>query len=258
MSKINQLFKYSKSGMILTLPWLTTLDISYKDAWKYTQSKWLERVGEKAYKKIDDEVSWIGGISAVQYQLNLPVHVGGKTSLQLLGRAHFIPVQGVKEIYLFMRPKTKLPKWISEKVFKENTFKVCRTSLFNNDQPPLGLIEREFDGIKIFLANPERAILELLYLVPKKQTFEEAFLLMEGLTNLRPDMVQILLENCNSIKVKRLFLYMAEKNNHPWLPSLDLKKIDLGSGKRMIGEGGGVYDSKYKLSIPKIDIQGNG
>ena len=57
MNKLNQLFKHSKSGMILTLPWLAALGISYKLAWKYTKSKWLERVGEKAYKKINDKIS---------------------------------------------------------------------------------------------------------------------------------------------------------------------------------------------------------
>jgi len=255
MNKLNQLFKHSKSGMILTLPWLAALGISYKLAWKYSKSKWLERVGEKAYKKINDKISWIGGVSAVQYQLNLPVHVGGKTALQLLGRTHFIPVHGIKEIYLFMLPKISLPKWINEKVFPENIFKICKTSSFggNINQRSFGVIEREFDGIKILLASPERAILEVLYLVPTKQTFEEAFLLMEGLTNLRPDVVQKLLKNCNSIKVKRLFLYMAEKNNHPWISGLNLKKIDLGSGKRKIGDGG-VFDTKYQLSVPKINI----
>lgn len=256
MNKLNQLFKYSRPGMVLTLPWLATLGISYKLAWKYTKSKWLERVGEKAYKKINDKISWAGGVSAVQYQLNLPVHVGGKTALQLLGRTHFVPVQGIKVIYLFTKPSTHLPKWLNENVFPETTFKVFKTSLFNDNQTSLGVIEREFDGIKIFLASPERAMLEVLYLVPTKQTFEEALLLMEGLTNLRPDIVQTLLENCNSIKVKRLFLYMADKSNHPWISELDLKKIGLGSGKREIGEGG-EFDFKYQLSVPKIGIQEN-
>jgi len=256
MNKLNQLFKYSQSGMILTLPWLTALGISYKLAWKYTQSKWLEKVGEKAYKKINDKVSWAGGIAAIQYQLKLPVHVGGKTALQLLGRAHFIPIHGISEVHLFAQPNTNIPKWLDEKVFPENTFKVYKTSLFNDNQTSSAIIEREVDNIKILLANPEKAILEVLYLVPTKQSFEEAFLLMEGLTNLRPDVVQTLLENCNSIKVKRLFLYMAEKSNHHWLPGLDLKKINLGSGKRKIGKGG-MFDSKYQLSVPKIGAQEN-
>ena len=73
---------------------------------------------------------------------------------------------------------------------------------------------------------------------------------MEGLNNLRPDTVQQLLEACSSVKVKRLFLYMAEKAQHPWLNYLDLQKIDLGKGNRSLVEKG-VYVSKYKITVPK-------
>jgi hypothetical protein len=43
-----------------------------------------------------------------------------------------------------------------------------------------------------------------------------------------------LLEACRSVKVKRLFLYMAENQGLPWLAKLDLSKVHLGAGKRMI------------------------
>jgi len=68
---------------------------------------------------------------------------------------------------------------------------------------------------------------------------------------LRPKVVQALLENCNSIKVKRLFLHLSEQFNHPWLPSLDITRINLGKGKRVLGDGGKYYP-KYKLSLPEI------
>jgi hypothetical protein len=253
MNKLNQLFKHCHSGMVLTLPYLAKLGISYKSAWQYAKSGWLEKLGNKAYKKINDQISWTGGISAAQYQLKLPLHVGGKTALQLLGRIHYVPLAGIKEIYLFMPPGFNQPNWLNSKVFSENIFKPCKTSLFNpkDKKISLSIIERKFDNAKIRLSTPERAILEVLYLVPVKQSFEEALFLMEGLANLRPKIVQLLLESCNSIKVKRLFLYMAEKNNLPWVSELNFKKIDLGHGKRKIGVGG-VFDSKYLISVPLI------
>ena len=73
---------------------------------------------------------------------------------------------------------------------------------------------------------------------------------MESLNNLRPKSVQILLENGSSIKVKRLFLYLAEKFNHQWLKHLDLTKVNLGSGKRSFVKNG-AYISKYKITVPK-------
>lgn len=92
--------------------------------------------------------------------------------------------------------------------------------------------------------------MECLYLTPKDQSLVEAYEIMEGLVNLRPKMVQNLLEGCNSIKVKRLFLYMAEKAGHKWLQFVDRKKVSLGQGDRSIVPNG-VYVSKHRISIPK-------
>lgn len=72
---------------------------------------------------------------------------------------------------------------------------------------------------------------------------------MEMLSILPPKNVQRLLEECRSVKVKRLFLFMAEKARHAWFEALDLDKVDLGSGKRVIAKGG-VYDKKYQITIP--------
>ncbi len=78
----------------------------------------------------------------------------------------------------------------------------------------------------------------------------DLFHVMEQLTALRPEMVQALLEQNTSVKIKRLFLYMAEKANHSWFNSLELSKIDTGSGKRQLVHVG-VYDSKYQIVLPK-------
>jgi hypothetical protein len=73
---------------------------------------------------------------------------------------------------------------------------------------------------------------------------------MEGLNNFHPLQVQSLLEKCTSVKVKRLFLYLAEKAGHEWFNKLDLNKIDVGSGKRSIVKEG-VYIKKYLITVPK-------
>jgi len=41
---------------------------------------------------------------------------------------------------------------------------------------------------------------------------------------------------------------------HPWIEALDIKKINLGEGVRSIAEGG-VFNSKYQLSVPKLKEQ---
>ncbi len=72
---------------------------------------------------------------------------------------------------------------------------------------------------------PERAMMEALYLVPVKESFEEAGLLMEDLTTVRPRLVQSLLEQCRLVRVTRLFMFLAEACNHAWVKKLDPSKM---------------------------------
>ena len=116
--------------------------------------------------------------------------------------------------------------------------------------PVLGLVNFEEKNFPIRIASPERAILECLFLAPDKLDLVECYQIMEGLTNLRPNLMQELLEGCTSIKVKRLFLYLADKAGHQWLSFIDNSKISLGKGDRSVVKGG-VYISEYRISVPK-------
>ncbi len=93
-------------------------------------------------------------------------------------------------------------------------------------------------------------MLECLYLAPESFDLVECYQIMEGLNNLRPKLVQQLLEACTSIKAKRLFLFMAEKSGRQWLHYLDVSKVNLGSGVRSLAKDG-AYVSKYKITVPK-------
>jgi hypothetical protein len=95
--------------------------------------------------------------------------------------------------------------------------------------------------------------MEMLYYVPSNQGFDEAIRIMESLMSLRPKIVQTLLENCMQIKVKRLFLYLADTLNLPWFKNLDLSKIDTGKGKRVVAINGAL-DKKYLITVPKESL----
>lgn len=248
--KINYFLLLSPSGVVLTTAWLEKQGVSAKLAWWYVQSGLLERLGMKAYKKAGDVILWAGVVSALQNQLQLPLHVGGKTALQLLGRAHFVPMQGVKTVELFSTLNAQIPRWVENKI-AQTEFEIHRTSLFSGADAMLGIIESVFNGITIKISSPERAAMELLYLFPKYVSLEEIYLLIENLVQLRPAVVQPLLEKCSSVKVKRLFLFLAEKFEHPWAKNLNFKKIDLGKGKRVIAPGG-KYNSTYQISLPEL------
>ena len=112
------------------------------------------------------------------------------------------------------------------------------------------MIDLSYKQFKVNVSDPARAIMECLYLAPKSQSLTEVYELMEGLNNLRPASVQKLLEACNSVKVKRLFLYLANKADHEWVQYLNLDNVNLGSGKRAIVVDG-VYVAKYQITVPK-------
>ena len=99
-------------------------------------------------------------------------------------------------------------------------------------------------------SSRERAILELMDELPRNESFHQVDMIMEGLVNLRPRRLQALLEDAKSIKVKRLFFFFADRHRHKWLKHLDRNQISLGSGKRVIFQGG-ILDSTYRITVPE-------
>ncbi len=102
----------------------------------------------------------------------------------------------------------------------------------------------------LLVSTPERAFLELLDELPKRETFHNVDVIAEGLRTLSPTRLQKLLEDCRSVKVKRLFFWFAERHGHRWLARIDRDRVSLGSGKRMLVKGGRL-DSKYLITVPE-------
>lgn len=243
--KINQLLQSQPSGVVFLSSWLVEHGYSHDLLRKYRNSNWLTPIGSGAMIRTGEEVGYEGALYALQEQLGLSVHLGGRTALSLLGRTHYLDFN-VKKIFLFCKSGSKLPTWFLDYDWGYEIEQI-NTSFLPSDID-LSYLEQKTFSIKI--STPERAILECLYLTPKVHSFLECYELMEGLNNLRPNQVQTLLEQCNSVKVKRLFLYMAEKANHSWFNYLKTEKIDLGSGKRSLLNDG-VYIPKYKITVSK-------
>lgn len=243
--KINQLLQSQPSGVVFLSSWLVEHGYSHDLLRKYKDSNWLTSIGPGAMIRTGEEVGCEGAIYALQEQSGLSVHLGGRTALSLLGRTHYLDFN-VKKIFLFCKSGSKLPTWFLDYDWGYEIEQI-NTSFLPSDKN-LSPIEQKTFSIKI--SNPERAILECLYLTPKIHSFIECYELMEGLNNLRPNHVQALLEQCGSIKVKRLFLYMAEKANHNWFNYIKTEKIDLGSGKRALLNDG-IYKPKYKITVPR-------
>lgn len=243
-SKINQLLQQWPSGNVATQRWLNTRGVDRRLADKYVQSGWLERLGHGAYKRAGASVDWFGAVHALQTQLALAVHPGGITAIELRGYTHYLSL-GARAVVLFGNPGAKLPAWFEAHTWSRPVTLVT-TGVFAGTEKTTSTVP--VDEVDLEVATLERAALEMMYLVPKRQSFEEAYQVMESLTSLRPKAVQQLLECCTSVKTKRVFMHAAERANHSWLKHLDLSKVDFGSGRRTIHTGGHL-DRKYDLVV---------
>ena len=244
-TNIKILFRVLQPGCVVTPGWLEACGISKNLQNYYLKSGWLESIGRGAYKRPGDDIEWKGALSAIQNQTNTKVHVGGLTALELQGFSHYLRMSK-NTLQLFSPLKTKLPKWFAEYEWKLD-IEHHLTSYLPSES---GIMEFETDQFKINVSTPERAILECLLLAPQKMDLVECYHILEGLVNLKPKLLNELLVSCDSVKVRRLFLYLAHKTNHQWVHYLEPEKIDLGKGNRMLEERG-VYIPKYLLSVPK-------
>ena len=242
---LKKLFKLLQPGYIATTYWLEEQGISKNLQKYYLKSGWLEPIGKGAYKKPGDTVEWFGALNAIQKQKKIPVHLGGLSALSLQGFGHYLRVSH-EAIHLFSPLKTKLPKW-----FVDYDWKLEIQHHLSSFLPTYsGIKEFSHNYITLYISSPERAFLECLYQTPKIIDIVECYQIFEGLVNLRPKLLNELLANCNSVKVKRLFLYMSEKAAHQWAHFLITDQINLGKGNRMLARKG-VYIPKYLISVPK-------
>lgn len=268
--KLNWLQRTLPEGLPVDSGWLERHGVSRQLRRKYVMHGWLLPLARGVYCRstgpdILSSVPWQQLVISLNAVQNLPVAVGARTALELQGFGHYVSSSGSREAHLYANKK--LPGWISRvpvdaKLALHNARKLFRgrdvpayfteggvAPRFHEDS---GFAQQSWGHWKypLILSTPERAILELLDEVPKRETFHQADVLMEGLRNLSPRRLQALLADCRSVKVKRLFFWFAERHNHDWLRKLDPSNVDLGKGKRMLARGGKL-NPKYNITVPQ-------
>ena len=241
-TKINQLVKSWPRGTIKTVKELKRLGYSPQLLKIYSNSGWIELYSRGTYKLFDDKVNWEGVLYGLQNKSETTIHAGARTALELKGYGHFARIA---DKYLFGNRQESYNVWL--KKLKDVVLKKTKVFPYDEKSYFTNYSVREFE---IRISAPELAAMEMIYLIPSEQSFNEAVLIMEGLTTLRPKIVQQLLESCESYKVKRIFMWMAEKNNHSWVDELDLAKVDFGKGKLSVVKNGRL-DQKYNITVPR-------
>ncbi|MGA2435405.1 MAG: type IV toxin-antitoxin system AbiEi family antitoxin domain-containing protein [Bryobacteraceae bacterium] len=284
--KLNWLQLHLPEGLLVDAAWLQRQGYSSGLRSKYVAHGWLDQVVRGAYRRPpaklrppdeDEALRWEHVVISLQTLLECPLAVGGRTALELQGFAHYLTAAGPREIHLYggetppgwvskLKLEAKLVFHNAEKLFKngavprqldaQNATQADRNT--NSDLARSGFVRQPWGTREwpLIMSSPERAILELLDEVPRHETFHQADVLMEGLSNLSPRKLHTMLVQCRSVKVKRLFLWFAERHNHAWLKRLDREGIDLGRGKRMLARGGKL-NTKFSITVPEdLDARG--
>jgi hypothetical protein len=244
-TKINLLLQDIPPGVVLLSSWLCSKGYPYALQQRYRKSGWLTAIGKGAMKRSGDTVTLAGAIFSLQHQTGMMIHIGGRTAMGMQGLAHYIELYA-KESLLFAPRGVKLPVWLQNNTWDTKPILINTAVL----PPETGLTQFTEVGLEIQISNPIRAIIECLEMVPDRFSMEEAYELMEGLSFLNPAVVQSVLEQCNSVKVTRLFLFLANKAGHNWLEDIRADKLNTGSGKRVISPNG-TYIPEYQITVPK-------
>lgn len=176
--------------------------------------------------------------------------MGGLSALNRQGLAHFLPLGGEKRIHVMSSRKP--PSWVKAVALEEALVFDTR-SLFSEDAREVGLTPwaTRFRDWTLPMAGPERAMMEMLTDVKGGgYSFDHAAQIFEGLTVLRPEVVNHLLASCRNIKVKRIFLFLAAHFNYPWAKRLNTANLDLGRGNRQVVKGGRL-DKEFLITVPE-------
>ena len=219
---------------------------------QYVRAGWLESPTPRVYRRSHTPLSWQQVVLSLQHMLDLPLTVGGRTALEQQGYAHYLSAN-MREVHLY--GPSRPPSWLASlpldvQFHWHNSLRLFPSDANAAPAPRLEMISAGgVTTLPIRYASKERAVLELLDELPTCESFHQVDSLMEGLSDLSPRRLQTLLEACASVKVKRLFLFFADRHRHAWTSRLDTSRIDLGSGKRVLAKGGRL-DPRYNITVP--------
>jgi len=270
--KLSNLEHDLPEGLLVDAKWLGKRGFSTSLRSQYVTAGRLEQPANRVYRRPRGSLGWQQIVISLQTLLEWPLTVGGRTSLEWQGFAHYLS-KTLREVHLY-GPKPP-PTWLKNLPTGEvhflyhNDHKLFRRTLEQSElkrfteNPSSDQLKNsswlmtnftterwgQFEW-PLVLSTPERAILELLDELPNRESFEQVDKLMSSLTTLSPRRLEKLLFDCRNVKVKRLFFFFADRHKHAWLKHLDKASFDLGTGKRMLVKGGKL-DPHYQITVPE-------
>ena len=242
-SKINRLLKSGQKGGLYFSGWLSQQGYSPQLIDRYRASGWLSALSRGVVYRTGSQLSAFGALASYNQQVEKDLRIAAHSALELWGFNHYVPMG--KPILVVGMDKKTAPQWMQSALF-DREFLPFSSSLLSTSQA----VRLRYQDWELPVSMPEQAFMECLLLATKRYDYMDLFYIMEQLTTLRPTVVQSLLEATQHYRIRRLFLYMAEKAGHSWFEDLDTARIDLGTHKLQLIKSG-VYVSKYKMTVPQ-------
>ncbi|MEX0899205.1 MAG: type IV toxin-antitoxin system AbiEi family antitoxin domain-containing protein [Gammaproteobacteria bacterium] len=241
------LHQVAPEGLIVTRKQLLVTGLTGAALDRYVKSGWLHLVGRGAYLRGPDQalarpMRWQQLVISLQ-RAGLPLHVGGPSALALHG---WTPGDE-RTVELFGRAKS--PAWMARAKLREPV-RVHRFALL----PPrvrAGIVPVQWGpwDWSMWIATPERALLESVALLPDALAFDAVDALFAAAHTLDVPALTQLLGWSRHVQVNRLFLWFADRHAHPWNDQIDRTRVFVGSGKRQVVVGGRL-DARYQITVP--------
>lgn len=242
-SKLNRLLTNGISGGLYFSESLKQKGYSDQLLKQYRNSGWLKSLAKGVMYRSGDHLSALRALSCYNAQMHKDFRIAAHSALEIYGFNHYVPMG--KPVLMVAHTDSRVPGWMHLPDF-DREIKPFSTSIFQSPE----VAAMNLDQADMLVSTPELAFMECLYLAGKQYGYMDLYYIMEQLTSLRPDVLQRTLENTKSFRVKRMFLYMAEKAGHYWFHQLNSKKIELGTSKLQLVRHG-VFIPKYQITIPQ-------
>lgn len=240
-------------GMVASRKWLQENGCAVRTIDNWLVSGRLKALYPGVYIRPETKLTWQGFVISLPRLISARVHVGGISAINELGHSHYLALSKQKTIHLYSQ--SYCPKWlrlVMEKVpyvsFEWHSTKRLWAETMD-DRIFKDWVWRE-ELPSMCLASLEVAILEIMELIPNQVEFNTADELMQSLTTLSPRRCQLALQHCASVKAKRLFFWLSDRQSHSWKRELDSNSVSLGAGKRVIQKNGKL-NKRYQITVPR-------
>ncbi|MFK8013797.1 MAG: type IV toxin-antitoxin system AbiEi family antitoxin domain-containing protein [Marinicellaceae bacterium] len=243
----NKLDRILPLGLVATRGYMLAQGMDRHGFDNAVKSGKLKAICRGVYVRDGLSLSWQGVMSSLNllYE-SQSVYLGGLSALEQSGFNHYLKRNPTIHVYAAINK----PKWLDYLELNVDFVWHSTTRLWNEISTNDFIQIKWREDVPVYMqASVEHACLELLADVPNDLSFEHADSLFQGLSTLSPRKLKIVLNQCKSVKAKRLFFWFAKRHGFAWNRHLNVTDYDLGKGKRMIDKNG-VLDKGLLITVP--------